>query len=173
MLKTQLSKSNPPHGNKRTSLGKKAALATAALIGALVFGAPASASSLSFQLNFGQTTGGFGVFSNTHPSGSGVFFQNACMGNAQIKNGLRNQGFTNVRFVSERYANQPRFSGVWNAWVYTMYVDRCTGNATNVQQVRPAVARATPYNPPRPPVAWWFNEPRPYGGNSDIIYHRD
>ncbi|HHG91258.1 MAG TPA: hypothetical protein ENJ90_12400 [Devosia sp.] len=152
--------------------GHKRALALVALATALVFSTPLVASSLTFQLNFGQNGGGSGIFSNTHSPGPGLVFQNNCMGNGQIKAGLRNQGFTNVRFIGERYSNQPRFSGVWNAWVYTMYVDRCTGNAFNVQQVRPAVVQATPYNPP-PPPAWWLNEPRPYGGNSDIIYHRD
>ncbi len=157
----------------RFTSGKKGALAIAALVAALVFSVPASASSsLTFQLNFGQNTSGFGIFSNAHSPRPGGVFQNSCMGNGQIKTGLRSQGFTNVRFVGERYSNQPQFSGVWNSWVYTMYVDRCTGNASNVQQVRPAVVHATPTNPPPPPV-WWFNEPRPYGGNSDIIYHRD
>ncbi|GEM_PF-4661861 len=172
MSENQPGKSSRIPRGKLSSLSKKGAIVTAAMLAVLMFGAPASASSLSFQLNFGQNTGGFGVFSNVHSPRPDIFFQNSCMGNRQIKNGLRNQGFTRVRFVSERYANQPMFSGVYNAWVYTMYVDRCTGSVTNVQQVRPAVARATPYNPPPPPV-WWFNEPRPYGGNSDIIYHRD
>ncbi len=94
------------------------------------------------------------------------------MNNSRIKDGLRRQGWTSVRFVNGGYRNYPQFTGVWNGWVYSMQINRCTGEASNVEQLRPAQAYPQPHVSPNPP--WWqYQQPRPYGGNSDILYHRD
>lgn len=135
---------------------------TAALVVALVASATPAQANPSFNFSFSIGNGGF-----YQPQ---PVVQN-CMNNRRIANGLNNQGYRNVQFVGERYYGYPEFQGWSGGWVYQMQVNRCTGQVYNVNRVQPVVVRPAPF--PSPVWPHVYSEPRPFGGNSDIIYRRN
>lgn len=140
-------------------LAVKATTTAALLVAMAATAAPAQANSnFSFSFSIGN-----GVYHNQP-------IQQNCMTNRRISNGLNNQGYRNVQYVGESYHGYPEFQA-WNGgWVYQMQVDRCTGQVYNVRHVQTVVRPAPHFGPAYPRV---YVEPRPFGGNSDIIYHRN
>jgi len=105
-------------------------IAVVALVAALGAAAPAQAhpvtnsgATISFGFSFGTGSNGFQVHST-------------CMDNRAIKRGMQSQGYSDIRFIHERRPNKPKFSAVWDGWRYTMFIDRCTGRATQVRVER-------------------------------------
>lgn len=138
-----------------------------ALVAILAAGsAPAQANpSVNFSFSFGN-----GGFFNHQPS----FPQpRSCFTNRQISSSLRNQGYGNVQYVGETYSGYPQFQAVSGRWLYSLQVNRCSGQVYSSDRVRQVYYQPAPPTP-RPSQPWWFNsQPRPFGGNSDIIYHRN
>ncbi len=106
-------------------------IAVMALVGVLAGAVPAQAHSRldsgSFSFNFSFGIGG----THTQPN----FSRTGCMSIWTIKDNMRSQGYRDVQYLGEWRFNRPEFSGIWNGWRYTMEVDRCTGQARNVQRV--------------------------------------
>ena len=125
--------------------------------------APAKAgSNFGFSFSFGN-----GGYSQQRPYNPRPRF---CQNTQQIASGLRNLGYTNVQFTGEPYAGYPDFQATYGNWIYKLQVNRCTGQIYSANRIRPVY-----YQPSPPPVYpwWYYNQPRPYGGNSDYIYHRN
>lgn len=145
-----------------------AALAVAGAFG-LATAAPAQANpTFNFSFSVGTQGGNNGGFS---PAPVQTY---NCMTNARIRSGLRNMGYYNIQYVGESFYGYPEFQAVNNGWIYTMQVDRCSGNVYNLHQVQPVYVQPQPQPVPGP-FLWprVYVEPRPFGGNSDIIYHRN
>lgn len=145
----------------------KRAVAAIAIVGTfgLATAVPAQANP-SFNFSFSFGTNGF-----YQPA---PVQNHNCMTNNRIRSGLRNMGYSNVQYVGESYFGYPEFQAVNSGWVYTMQVERCSGNVYNVHQVQRVYVQPQPQ--PLPGPFLWprvYVEPRPFGGNSDIIYHRN
>jgi len=108
-------------------------IVVAALVGVLAAAAPVPAQahsrldSGSFSFNFSFGIGG----TQSAPDR----FRVGCMSIWIIKDNMRSQGYRDVQYLGEWRFNRPEFSGIWNGWRYTMEIDRCTGQASNVQRV--------------------------------------
>jgi len=117
---------------KSARKAKTGLIAVALLVGVLGGAAPIPAQAHSrldqgsFSFNFSFGIGG----SHNHPNSS----RNGCMSIWTIKDNMRFQGYRDVQYLGEWRYNRPEFSAVWNGWRYTMQVDRCTGQASNVER---------------------------------------
>lgn len=142
-------------------------LAVSLVAGAVGLAAAPAQANPSFNFSFSLGTPRTTYNQYTPPA-------NRCMSNSRIEIGLGNQGYYNVRYVGETYYGYPEFQAVYGSWYYTMQVNRCTGNVYNRQQIRPVVVRPAPTPTPPSLPGWRFHQqPRPFGGDSDVIYHRN
>jgi hypothetical protein len=120
----------------KTSL--RAGVVALALAGsAFVTTAPVQAQSnpaFGFSLNFGnqqQPRGGI-----TLHFGDDDYFD-SCMTNSEIRQGLRNRGYRDVRIVREsNNSNKVYAVGRKNGDWYSMRVDRCTGKVDRIREIR-------------------------------------
>jgi hypothetical protein len=64
-------------------------------------------------------------------------FFNWCLTDKQIRRGLRNYGFEDVQIVGYQSKNRVRVEAIWDDWVYSMRVHRCTGQVDRIKQLYP------------------------------------
>lgn len=144
---------------KRIGVKATAVLAIVTVLAASAVPAQANPN-ISFSFSFGN--GGYnGGYVQPRPP------VQRCMPNQRIINRLHNQGYDDVRFENEYYRGFPQFRARYGRWLYTLQVNRCTGEATVVNRVRPQVHH-------NPPQQHWNNRgPRPFGGGGFGIFFRN
>lgn len=64
-------------------------------------------------------------------------FFNWCLTDKQIRRGLRNYGFDDVQIVDHLNKNRVRVEAVWDDWVYSMRIHRCTGVVDRIKRLYP------------------------------------
>jgi hypothetical protein len=104
----------------------RSSLATALIVATLLAAAPAQA-------------GGNVGFSFSFSTGNSVSHQyrhkQRCMSYRQIARGLSNHGYSDIKF--KRTNNRHiKATAVRGRWVYSMRIDRCTGDVTRLKKQR-------------------------------------
>jgi hypothetical protein len=111
----------------------RAAVIALALGSTAMVAAPAPAMAQSFSFQFGNDNFSFGIGSNN----DGVRFRRLCLTDRQIRRGLRDEGWEDIRFI-DRDGNWVRVVARWdeNDRYYTMRINRCTGKVRDIERVR-------------------------------------
>jgi hypothetical protein len=64
-------------------------------------------------------------------------FFNWCLTDKQIRKGLKQYGFDDVDIVSHLSKNRVRVEAVWDDWMYSMRIHRCTGVVDKIKKLYP------------------------------------
>lgn len=64
-------------------------------------------------------------------------FFNWCLTDKQIRKGLSQYGFDDVDIVSYLSKNRVRVEAVWDDWMYSMRIHRCTGVVDKIKKLYP------------------------------------
>jgi hypothetical protein len=143
-LQTQLGSNH--EGRKMTAInllkhtGRAAILALVLAGTAFSAAAPVQAAPLQgFSLDVAPPKGGDqGMLKqfNNKSFGPNDFF-NWCLSDKQIRKGLYNYGFDDVEIVGHPSKNRVRVEAVWDEWVYSFRVHRCTGIVDRIKKLYP------------------------------------
>lgn len=115
--------------NKLMTIGRAAVVAVtlgAASIGAM----PAQAAQFTIGLNGGGTF----QFGNGNIT---LQFGQACLTSSQVREGVRNAGYTNVQIVKNLGNNKVVVVGKKNGKWYEMRVNKCTRVVDNIHRIYP------------------------------------
>ena len=120
---------------KTFKAGGRAAVVALAVGAASIVAVPAPVMAQSFSFEF-PIAGGEGNFS-FGIGRDGVRVRRACMTNNEIRRGLRDEGWSDIRFI-DRDGNWVRVVAEWddNGRYYTMRINRCTGKVRDIERVR-------------------------------------
>lgn len=127
-----------------TALSNLKSIARAATIavvlgGATMVAAPAMAQSgpgNSFSLELNGGGGGRGGDFETFGRGGNDFNIGFCLTNNQVRSGLREYGFRDVRIVRELQRQRVEVRAEYGRYLYSMRVDKCTGWVDRVERIR-------------------------------------
>lgn len=110
-------------------------LMVAALIGGTAITGAAPVQAQSFSFNFGINGGG-SSFSYEIGKG-GKKFKRDCLTNRELRDGLEDAGFYDVRFI-DRNGVRVRLVATWerNDRDYTMNVNKCTGKVSDIRPLK-------------------------------------
>lgn len=118
--------------------GLRAGVVALALAGTAMVAVPAQAASPSFgfQLNLGSGSSSFGPKGGIVLQFGDADYFEVCLTNNQVRQGLRNRGYSNVKIVRESNRNNKVWAigkryGDW----YQMRVDRCTRKVDQVKEI--------------------------------------
>jgi hypothetical protein len=113
--------------------GRAAVIALA--LGASAFTAmPAQAQSgnPSFNFQFGIQGGGDNF---SYRFDNGKRFKRECLTNNEVRRGLRQMGWNDIRFV-DRKGVRVKVVADWGRRTYAMDINKCTGRVTNIERLR-------------------------------------
>ena len=106
---------------------------------------PAQAQELSLDQFSLQLPGGAAPEENTFGTSrsgqSGQDFGWRCLSNREVRWGLTDYGFRRVEIVRNLRRERVAVEGQWGNWLYSMRVDKCTGEVDRVEAVRPVRRR--------------------------------
>jgi len=113
---------------------------------AMAQGQPSGGPATTFQLDLGNGGGGGerGDGPMFSPRGQGRVvvpddrFGRWCLNDRQIRRGISQYGFNDVRVRRDIGRNRVEVTGTYGRWLYSMRVDRCTGYVDRVRALRPA-----------------------------------
>lgn len=113
--------------------GRAAVIALA--LGASAFTAmPAQAQSgnPSFNFQFGIQGGGDNF---SYRFDNGKRFKRDCLTNNEVRRGLRQMGWNDIRFV-DRKGVRVKVVADWGRRTYAMTINKCTGRVTDIERLR-------------------------------------
>ncbi|KKC38733.1 hypothetical protein WH87_07360 [Devosia epidermidihirudinis] len=71
-----------------------------------------------------------------YDDGYGYDYGYRCLTNREVRQGIAGYGFSNVDITRELYNNRVDLQAVYGNWLYTMRVDKCTGEVNRVRQAQ-------------------------------------
>lgn len=107
-----------------------------------------------FRFDFGIQGGGDGFSFRFGPGGPRI--QRACLNWSEVRYGLSREGWEDIELVgqtSRHFTVEAVWYGDWQ--LYSMRVNRCTGDVSNIRRVRPVFVRPLPS--PGPSFGLQFN----------------
>lgn len=117
----------------------RAAIVALTLGAATITALPAQAQSepsLNFQLGMGNDGNTMSFGQGQRKRGNDRFFIDRCLTNSQVERGLRHYGFRNVDVIRNLGRNRVLVVASWRSRDYSMRVNKCTGEVSNVQRLR-------------------------------------
>ncbi|UJW86033.1 hypothetical protein [Devosia sp. SL43] len=90
--------------------------------------------SLQVPGNQGQET----QRSQTFGQGNQDDFQFRCLTNREVRRGIAAYGFTRVEISRELNRQRVEVRAVYRNWLYSMRVDKCSGEVSRIRAIRPA-----------------------------------
>lgn len=80
----------------------------------------------------------FGNGQGNHNGGWDDDYGYRCLTNREVRRGIAAYGFTRVEISRELSRDRVEVRAVYRNWLYSMRVDKCTGEVTRIRPIRPA-----------------------------------